>query len=190
MATTKTQRIVSLVLAVVFLISSIGMVAYYVMASKSSPTIDNQSVQAEIQKQIDAQKQQQNQTNNNKEAKLQGTKLQNFQPVASITSLQVADLNAGNGAEVKAGDTVTVNYTGALAKDGTIFESSLDSGQTATFGLDQVIAGWTQGIPGMKVGGTRRLLIPAKLAYGSQSNAKIPANSDLVFDVQLIKIGK
>lgn len=56
-----------------------------------------------------------------------------------------------------------------------------------TFGLDQVIAGWTQGVPGMRVGGTRRLIIPAALAYGSESPAKnIPANSDLVFDIDLV----
>ena len=97
------------------------------------------------------------QTNNQGENKLQGTKLQNFQPVDSIATLQYSDTKPGNGTEVKAGDTVTVHYTGALAKDGTIFESSLDSGQTATFGLNEVIKGWTQGLPGMKVGGTRRL---------------------------------
>jgi FKBP-type peptidyl-prolyl cis-trans isomerase len=179
MSTSKTQRIVSLVLALVFLISSVGMVAYYVLSSKQS-----EKDQAALQEQLN------NQVNNKQEAKLQGTNLQNFQPVESVASLQIADTVAGTGDEVKAGDTVTVNYTGALAKTGVIFESSYDSGQTATFGLNQVIPGWTQGLPGMKVGGTRRLLIPAAMAYGSQSNAKIPANSDLVFDVQLIKINK
>jgi FKBP-type peptidyl-prolyl cis-trans isomerase len=83
-----------------------------------------------------------------------------------------------------------VHYTGALAKDGTIFQSSLDTGQPISFSLSGVIQGWQQGIPGMKEGGTRRLIIPASLAYGSQANGTIPANSDLVFDVQLIKIGQ
>jgi peptidylprolyl isomerase len=73
--------------------------------------------------------------------------------------------------------------------DGTIFQSSKDMGRPATFGLNQVIAGWTQGVPGMKVGGTRRLIIPAAQAYGSSSpSANIPANSDLVFDIELSAI--
>jgi FKBP-type peptidyl-prolyl cis-trans isomerase len=188
MSTTKTQRIVSLVLAIAFFASTVGVAAYYVLANK-----DQQDQQAALQEQLQKQitEQGKQQTNNQGDNKLQGTKLTNFQPVASVASLQISDTTPGNGAEVKAGDTVTVNYTGALAKDGTIFESSLDSGQTATFGLSEVIKGWTQGLPGMKVGGTRRLLIPAALAYGTSSpSAKIPANSDLVFDVTLVKIGQ
>jgi peptidylprolyl isomerase len=74
-------------------------------------------------------------------------------------------------------------------QDGTIFQSSKDSGSPATFGLNQVIAGWTLGVPGMKVGGTRRLIIPAAQAYGAASPApNIPANSDLVFDIELVAI--
>ncbi len=122
--------------------------------------------------------------------KLQGTKLAGFTPVPSVASLQKIDTTPGTGDTVKPGATITVDYTGALASTGVIFESSKDSGQPATFPLDQVIKGWTQGIPGMQVGGTRRLVIPASLAYGSQSKSTIPANSDLVFDVTLIKIEK
>ena len=124
--------------------------------------------------------------------KLQGTKLANFTPVASIPQLQEQDTTPGTGATVKAGDTVTVDYTGAVASTGVIFQSSKDSGQPITFSLSQVIAGWSQGIPGMKVGGTRRLLIPAALAYGPSppSGSGIPANADLVFDVTLHSIGK
>lgn len=124
--------------------------------------------------------------------KLQGTKLANFTPVASITQLQEEDTTPGTGAVVQAGATVTVDYTGAVASTGVIFQSSKDSGQAVTFPLNQVIAGWTQGIPGMKVGGTRRLLIPANLAYGANppSGSGIPANADLVFDVTLHSISK
>lgn len=126
--------------------------------------------------------------NNNK---LQGTKLANFTPMASIPQLQEIDTTPGTGQEVKAGDTVTVDYTGAVASTGIIFQSSKDSGQPVSFSLSQVIAGWSQGIPGMKVGGTRRLLIPANLAYGANppAGSGIPANADLVFDVTLYKIG-
>jgi|tagenome__1003787_1003787.scaffolds.fasta_scaffold20831793_2 peptidylprolyl isomerase len=82
------------------------------------------------------------------------------------TDLVKQDLTVGTGAEVMAGDTVTVNYIGVSCSTGKIFDSSYSRGQPATFGLDQVIPGWTQGIPGMKVGGSRLLGIPSELAYG------------------------
>lgn len=117
---------------------------------------------------------------------LEGTKLANFTPVASVPELQIIDIKEGTGDTVPQGATITAHYTGALAADGTIFQSSHDFGRAITFGLSQVIAGWTQGVPGMKVGGTRRLVIPAAQAYGAQSPAaNIPANSDLVFDIEL-----
>jgi peptidylprolyl isomerase len=120
---------------------------------------------------------------------LEGTKLSGFEPKTGVTELEIIDLTPGDGDEVKPGDTITAHYTGALVADGTIFQSSKDSGSPATFGLAQVIAGWTQGVPGMKVGGTRRLIIPAAQAYGSHSPApNIPANSDLVFDIELAAI--
>lgn len=122
--------------------------------------------------------------------KLAGTQLSSFTPVASTTELQKIDTKVGDGTEVKTGDTVTVDYTGAVAATGKIFESSLDSGQTATFPLAKVIVGWQEGIPGMKIGGTRRLIIPAAKAYGANPpSAAIPANADLVFDVTLKSIG-
>ena len=121
--------------------------------------------------------------------KLQGTQLANFTPISKIDTLQVQDTTVGTGDTVKTGDTVTVDYTGALASTGVIFQSSLDTGQPVSFSLSQVIEGWQKGIPGMKVGGTRRLLIPAAEAYGAQAQDGIPANSDLVFDVTLHKIG-
>lgn len=124
--------------------------------------------------------------------KLQGTKLAGFTPVAAIPQLQEIDTTPGTGDTVKSGDTVTVDYTGAVAATGVIFQSSKDTGQPVSFPLSGVIAGWSQGIPGMKVGGTRRLLIPANLAYGANppQGSGIPANADLVFDVTLHKIGK
>lgn len=119
----------------------------------------------------------------------EGTKLPNFEPRDIVSELETVDTEVGMGPEVQPGATVTVHYTGALVKNGIIFQSSHDFGNPITFGLDQVIAGWTEGVPGMKVGGTRRLVIPAKKAYGSSSPApNIPANSDLVFDIELIDI--
>lgn len=120
---------------------------------------------------------------------LEGTKLANFTPVAKVTELQITDVTPGTGEEVQPGATITAHYTGALCKDGTIFQSSHDFGNPVTFGLDQVITGWTKGVPGMKVGGIRRLVIPAAQAYGEHSPApNIPANSDLVFDIELVGI--
>lgn len=115
--------------------------------------------------------------------KLAGTKMQNFTPVSQVTSLQTTDVVVGTGAVVKPGDTITADYTGALASTGVIFQSSLDTGQPFTSPLSGLIKGWQEGLPGMKVGGTRRLLIPAALAYGDQAQSGIPANSNLVFDV-------
>lgn len=99
--------------------------------------------------------------------------------------LKVWDSAAGSGDEVRPNQTVTVHYTGWL-KNGTVFDSSLKRGQPATFGLNGVIRGWTVGIPGMKPGGVRRLLIPSDKAYGAGGTGGIPPNSDLVFEVKLI----
>lgn len=121
--------------------------------------------------------------------KYEGTKLPGFEPREEVKELEIIDVEVGNGEEVKAGATITAHYTGALCKNGIIFQSSHDFGKAITFGLDQVIKGWTGGVPGMKVGGTRRLIIPAEMAYGEASPApNIPANSDLVFDIDLVAI--
>ena len=121
--------------------------------------------------------------------KYEGTKLADFTPLETVSTLQVIDIEAGTGATVPEGATITAHYTGALCKNGIIFQSSHDFGKAITFGLDQVISGWTKGVPGMKVGGMRRLIIPADMAYGSTSPApNIPANSDLVFDIELVDI--
>lgn len=123
--------------------------------------------------------------------RLQGTKLKDFEPLNKVAELQKIDITIGDGAEAVKGTTITAHYTGALCKDGTIFQSSHDTGEPATFGLNQVIKGWTHGVPGMKVGGVRRLIIPSALAYGSaRAASNIPPNSDLVFDIELIDIPK
>lgn len=120
----------------------------------------------------------------------EGTKLHDFEPrTEPVQELEIIDVEIGTGEEVKPGATITAHYTGALVKNGIIFQSSFDFGDAITFGLNQVIRGWTDGVPGMKVGGTRRLVIPAEQAYGTSSPAKnIPAGSDLVFDIDLVAI--
>ena len=105
--------------------------------------------------------------------------------------LKVQDQTVGTGAVAKDGDTITVSYTGTLA-NGTVFDSTAkDGGQPATFQLvqGQLIDGWVQGIPGMKVGGTRKLIIPPSLAYGANGQGPIPPNATLTFVIQLLKIG-
>ena len=118
----------------------------------------------------------------------EGTKLTNFDPREdAVKELEIIDVEQGTGEEVRPGATITAHYTGALVKNGIIFQSSHDFGDAITFGLEQVIKGWTHGVPGMKVGGTRRLIIPAEQAYGASSpSSNIPANSDLVFDIDLL----
>lgn len=136
-----------------------------------------------------------NQITQEPENMLKGTKLANFEPTAEATTLQVIDLTEGTGETVAAGATITAHYTGAYAVNGEIFESSKDSGQPATFPLSGVIKGWQDGVPGMKVGGTRRLIIPGDMAYGLAPAGYTPGSTDrpmgtLVFDIELVSIGQ
>ncbi len=104
--------------------------------------------------------------------------------------VKIDDVAPGNGAAVKMGDTVVVHYTGTLL-DGTKFDSSHDHPGNQPFTTripGQVIQGWNRGIPGMKVGGKRKLTIPPSLGYGPQGQGKIPPNSTLVFDIELLEI--
>jgi peptidylprolyl isomerase len=120
---------------------------------------------------------------------LEGTQLDGFTPGETVSELQIIDVQEGSGDTVQAGATIEAHYTGALISNGVIFQSSHDFGDPISFGLNQVIKGWTDGVPGMKVGGKRRLMIPAAQAYGANSpSSNIPANSDLVFDIELVSI--
>ena len=111
-------------------------------------------------------------------------------PAETVTELQIKDTKVGKGAAAKAGDTVTVHYTGWLM-DGTKFDSSVDRNEPFTFqlGSGQVIEGWDKGVAGMKVGGTRVLIIPSSMGYGEQgAPPAIPANATLKFEVKLLAI--
>lgn len=182
MARTR-DRVIALVIALTFLVSTIG-VSVAIIWQVIVDDRENKSVVDDTNT---------NETNNEaKKDMLQGTQLTDFTPVASIEELQTIDLQPGSGDAVKSGDTVTVDYTGAVAATGKIFQSSLDFGQPVSFKLDQVIVGWKEGMVGMKVDGKRRLLIPAVKAYGGTppEGSGIPADADLVFDVTLRKIGE
>ena len=108
---------------------------------------------------------------------------------AAEPKVEITDTTPGKGTEAVAGKAVTVHYTGTL-KDGTKFDSSVDRKEPFTFnlGAGQVIKGWEQGIVGMKVGGKRKLVIPAELAYGANAVGVIPANSTLIFEVELLEV--
>lgn len=165
------QRIIILTLVGVFILSSAGLSGLVIWDSLKNKNKDQDT------------------STQQKENTLAGTQLQNFTPITKVSSLKVEDIKVGTGKEATASSTVTAHYTGASATTGIIFESSKDSGQPATFPLAQVIKGWQQGVPGMKEGGIRRLIIPAELAYGSMgAPPKIGPNEPLVFDIELISV--
>ena len=111
--------------------------------------------------------------------------------ISAENPLITQDVIVGTGADAVVGSTVTVHYVGTLTS-GIKFDSSLDRGEPFTFtiGAGQVIPGWEQGLVGMKEGGTRTLLIAPELAYGRQAVGPIPANSALIFEIQLLTVQK
>lgn len=171
----KAQRTTIIIMAVVFLVTSLGLSIFVIIdavqSNKSGEQADNTSqTQAE-----------------NPNA---GRKLDNFTPVSEVSELQVTDPKAGDGAEITSADqTVTVEYTGAVAATGNVFDSS-QGREPLTAPLKGLIAGWQEGMIGMKVGGQRRMLIPAEQGYGGTppEGSGIPANAALVFDVTLKEV--
>jgi FKBP-type peptidyl-prolyl cis-trans isomerase len=115
-------------------------------------------------------------------------KLKDNKAVVELPSgLRYETVQEGTGASPKATETVKVHYTGKLI-DGTVFDSSVQRGEPAEFPLDQVIAGWTEGIQKMKKGGKIKLFVPPNLAYGDDGRPGIPPGSTLIFDVELLDI--
>ena len=109
--------------------------------------------------------------------------------MADDIKFKIEDTKVGEGDEVTSGDYINIHYHGTL-EDGTVFDSSYERGRPfqTRIGVGEVIEGWDMGVPGMKVGGKRRLTIPAKLAYGDRAVGSIPAGSTLVFEVELVSV--
>ena len=110
--------------------------------------------------------------------------------VKTSSGLQYADLVVGSGREAHAGETATVHYTGTLV-DGTKLDSSKDRNKPFSFrlGAGHVIKGWDEGVEGMKIGGTRKLVIPPELGYGARgAGSTIPSNATLIFQVELLEL--
>lgn len=105
------------------------------------------------------------------------------------SGLKIQDLRVGDGESPKPGQTIKVNYFGTL-EDGTEFDNSYKKGGPVDFriGVGAVIKGWDEGLMGMKVGGKRKLFIPSKLGYGAVPRPKIPPNSNLIFEIELLDV--
>ena len=178
------QRIVSFVLAFLIFASAVASGWFVIEAIRKEQKNEKAPVvsTADTAKSTNPSPQAQESP---KEGALKGTLLANFTPTADrISAVKIEDIVGGTGDTVAAGQTVTAHYTGARVVDGIVFESSKDSGKEFTAPLSNLIKGWQDGIPGMKVGGTRRLTIPAALAYGDDASTGRPTG-DLVFDIEL-----
>lgn len=183
MANSNSQRAAAFLLALLFFLSTVGAAGFLIWelnSDGSDVTLDNQiTEQQQIQEQIQQQEEQPVQD--------LGI-ISDFDGPVEVPELRFDDIVVGTGETVLAGDTVTIHYTGALAADGSVFDSSVSRGETATFPLDSLIPGWQEGIPGMNVGGKRRLFIPSSLGYGEAgAGSDIPPNSDLIFDIELFE---
>lgn len=186
---------ISVIVTFIVVALIVGFVVYALMHKTevtSEDTVEQNVAQTGVNSEsTSTQKLQENQNKSQKTMETKERTLSNFTPVSGVSKLEKIDTVVGKGAEVTSGATVSVHYTGAVAATGVVFQSSKDFGETPiTFPLSGVIKGWTDGIPGMKIGGTRRLIIPAAQAYGANppQGSGIPANADLVFDVELVAI--
>lgn len=180
------HRVFAATMAGVFFLSAVAFSVFVVY-----DMVQSRKNQAEVQSATDAQAAQQAACPPTSEAEVLPAP-EAYTTSEDVTELQITDLEAGNGQAVKAGDCVVVKYYGSLASNGEMFDENFT--KPTDFGVQigqgMVIEGWDKGLIGMQVGATRRLVIPSEQAYGPQSQAKIPANSDLVFVVKLLEIKK
>ncbi len=192
MATSNGQRVAAFFLAMLFLLSTIGATAYVVwQINQDEGVIVNETPEEKAAS--EAAKASQDTTQACGGGKFDAVSARPTPTVVTsdspITELQSVDIKVGEGEEVQPGDCVAVLYYGTLASTGVSFDDNYSSGAPIELSIapGSVISGWTEGIPGMKVGGVRRLLIPAEKGYGAQGSGDvIPPNSDLIFEVEII----
>lgn len=181
------KRVVSFILAVLIFASAVASAIFVLQAMRKEQADENSvASQQDTQATTDQTNQEQQPVNENA---LKGKPLANFIPTSErISTVKTEDLTVGTGAEITAPtQTVTAHYTGARVVDGIVFESSKDSGNTFSAPLNNLIKGWQTGMIGMKVGGVRRLTIPAAEAYGDDASTGRPTG-DLVFDIELFDV--
>lgn len=174
-STTKSQRIAIWIIAAMMVVGSVGF--YFLIILQNNQMAEDRARLQEQLQQATAEPQ-----------SLPGQTATPFE-AETVDALVKEDLKQGEGKTVQKGDTLTVNYMGWLPS-GEIFDSTNRSGtpQPVQLSLDGVIKGWQQGIPGMKEGGVRKLIIPAELAYGEQGNSSIPPSTPIAFIVEVVKI--
>lgn len=170
-----------IVLIVILVVILVGGIIIYFSGNKNTDTQTQQTTETKnVEKSINEQQ---------PEAETKAP--ENTESATNANGLKIEVLKEGTGTKVtKAGDGISVNYLGTL-ENGTKFDSSYDRNQPFKFdlGAGQVIKGWDQGLIGMKIGEKRKLTIPPTLGYGSQAmGTKIPANSTLIFEVELLEI--
>lgn len=192
------QKVQIYVLVGIMLFSIFALSLTFVMQSSSDNANVNEQI-AELQAQADAQAEAQRQAEEALEdcgplpadptAQPQEVPAEVIIVEEDVIELEVTTLQEGSGDVAEAGDCIVAHYHGTLASDGTVFDSSYERGQPARFPLSGVIAGWQEGVPGMREGGIRRLVIPSELAYGPNGQPPlIGPNADLVFIVELVEV--
>lgn len=193
MAISNGHRVVAFLLALLFLATTVGTTAYVVWQINQDGIVNETPEEKAAADALAEQRNAAEQTADGAEpcgsktyAAVDPRAVPSTVTSSPVTELQKVDVKVGEGEEVQPGDCVAALYYGTLAKDGTKFDGNYDSGNPIEFSLNGVIQGWTDGLPGMKVGGVRRLVIPAAQAYGAQERSGIPANSDLVFEVEIV----
>jgi peptidylprolyl isomerase len=183
------KRAAALIGALLFLVTSAGLTIVVIWQAHQQST-QNTANQSQAASQAQSTNQSSGCTGNGTSETLPTPQI--YQPPGgSVTTLQSTDLQVGSGQTAQNGNCLEVKYYGTLGSNGEEFDNNYSQPTTFKFqlGKGSVIAGWDQGLVGMKVGGTRQLVIPASLAYGSSSpSEQIPSNATLVFVIKLEKI--
>jgi FKBP-type peptidyl-prolyl cis-trans isomerase len=189
----RQQKVISVIVAIILIAASVALIVQYVRYTNDQAQIASQHEAATA-----------NAQNAHATATVQtqasipapdNPPVVNAQPVTQPDGLQYIDIKEGTGSPAETGSTLSVIYTGWLQSTGQKFDSTYDDGRqpfSVTLGQGRVIPGWEEGLVGVKVGGTRRLIIPGALAYGEQGSSQgkvtIPPNATLIFDVTVVSI--